>query len=392
MNREQGTLANRARSERRRRSRAATARVPRVAAASYEAYREQRFFASLDGLRCLSIVAVIWHHAGVYDPSIPISTRGFLGVDMFFVLSGFLIVTLLLRERERRGSIALRAFYLRRALRIFPLYYAVALGLAATFLFIRPESRLAEPFLHELPFHLTYTSNWIAVTSVLGISWSLAAEEQFYLAWPPIERYLARFALPILALVVAVNQALNFRLVPLSNDTYASLRILHSTFTPICLGVGLAHLLHARRGYERFARLFGARWAVLVFAGTLLLLLCDPRDDIGGWPRLAMQIAMAGMLGACVVREENALSRILCWAPVQRIGVVSYGMYLLHLFAMHGVEILTGRFDLHVAGLRFVLTLAATWLAAEISFRCWETPFLRLKTRFERVSGPTRLP
>ena len=385
-------VADGAAAERRHESPAETARAARGAAANFEAYRQQRFFTSLDGLRCLSIVAVIWHHAGVSEPSIPISTRGFLGVDMFFVLSGFLIVTLLLREREQRGSIALRSFYARRALRIFPLYYAVVCGLVAALLFIRPESRMAEPFFRELPFHLTYTSNWIEVTTVLGIGWSLAAEEQFYFAWPPIERFLARFVVPILLLVIAVNQALNFRLIPLSNDTYESLEILQSTFTPICLGVGLAHILHHHRGYERFAWLLGGRWAVLVVAGSLLLLLCDPRDDISGWPRLSMQIAMTGLIGACVVREKNPLARFLCWAPVRRIGVVSYGMYLLHLFAMHGVDVLTERFDFEIVGQHFVLTLAATWLVAEMSFRFWETPFLRLKNRFERVPRPTHTP
>lgn len=87
-------------------------------------FLRQRTFGSLDGLRAISIIGVVWHHTGA-DTGLRGMTRGFLGVDLFFVISGFLIVSLLLRERRRTGAISLRAFYARRLLRIFPLYYGV---------------------------------------------------------------------------------------------------------------------------------------------------------------------------------------------------------------------------------------------------------------------------
>ena len=94
---------------------------------SYETYRATGFFSSLDGLRCLSILAVIWVHTGIRLEGLRLTYQGHLGVDLFFAISGFLITTLLLREREERGRISLRAFYIRRSLRIFPLYYTVVL-------------------------------------------------------------------------------------------------------------------------------------------------------------------------------------------------------------------------------------------------------------------------
>lgn len=89
----------------------------------YDAYRARRTFGSLDGFRCMSIVAVIWHHSRGDIGFGRLGLRGFLGVHVFFVLSGFPIVTLLLREHARNGQISLKAFYARRTLRIMPLYW-----------------------------------------------------------------------------------------------------------------------------------------------------------------------------------------------------------------------------------------------------------------------------
>jgi peptidoglycan/LPS O-acetylase OafA/YrhL len=103
--------------------------APEVRLPSYERFREIKIFNSLDGLRCLSIVAVVWHHvAGHWLSGVHLMSVGYLGVDFFFVISGFLITTLLLREKEKYGRISLKNFYMRRSLRIFPLYYTQWLG------------------------------------------------------------------------------------------------------------------------------------------------------------------------------------------------------------------------------------------------------------------------
>ena len=101
-----------------------------MSADAFESYRRTRAFGALDGLRCLSILVVVWHHSPARLSWWSASELGFLGVDLFFVISGFLIVTLLLREREGSGDISLPKFYMRRTLRIFPLYYGLILFLA----------------------------------------------------------------------------------------------------------------------------------------------------------------------------------------------------------------------------------------------------------------------
>jgi len=130
---------------------------------SYTRFREVRFFGSLDGLRALSIVGVIWFHSWWSTPyyptlaSLPVLRQGEWGVHIFFAISGFLITTLLLREQNRSGTISIRDFYIRRSLRIWPLYYATVAIYAVIMLTFQRGSGRAHTFFHYLPGFLTYT-------------------------------------------------------------------------------------------------------------------------------------------------------------------------------------------------------------------------------------------
>jgi len=359
---------------------------------TYRAYAALRHFGSLDGLRCISILAVLWHHSGQPRP-LAIMERGFLGVDMFFVISGFLIVTLLLREREQRGTISLRDFYARRTLRIFPLYYGVLAVLGVYHLTLGAGKPGASDFARLLPYYLTHTSNWITDAAPgLTVVWSLAAEEQFYLLWPLCERLLRRRAVwALLAIVVGVSQLVNFGVA----DTWFNgwvgthrplLNILQVTFTPIALGVALAHALHAPRPFEAIRRVLGQRWSAPV-AGMLMLAAWGGPwgGDISGAARLTIQISMAVFLAACVVREDHPLRPALAWAPARRIGAVSYGMYLFHMLLYGPAEKLVLALNLAHGPALFVALTAVTYGVAEASFWFYERPFLRLKSRFQRV-------
>ena len=357
-------------------------------APTHEVFRATRTFGALDGFRALSILAVLWHHAHGGWSHLPATQRGFLGVDMFFVISGFLIVTLLLRERERNGDISLAKFYARRTLRIFPIYYGILAGLALLLLVLRPESPMSSDFRGELPYLLTYTSNWVEISSILAVTWSLAAEEQFYLLWPPLEKFCRRAIVPLLVGGILVSQAINYRLAdPFLQRSlgivHDDFEILQATFTPILFGVALAHLLHSARGFRAVARLVCWRGAPLVWGALLLAATSNPAADISGTPRLMVQLAMTALLASCVAGEGHALRKPLSLAPLKRIGVVSYGMYLYHMFALHGVNALFGKLGLESLELRFGACLAAAWLVSEASFRWFETPILRWKQRFD---------
>jgi|SRR6266850_4557645 len=357
--------------------------------AVHRRYLAQKYFGSLDGIRALSIIAVIWHHSG---PSLPykVTHFGFLGVDWFFVLSGFLIVTLLLRERDRHGQISLIQFYVRRFLRLFPLYYGLLVALSVLAL-VHPGSATGSQWFNQLPILLTYTANWFTVTSIMAIAWSLAAEEQFYLVWPPIEKFARQWALPALALAAIVTLLIQFGMVDgvmahLGFGPGQPRMLRETTFLPILLGVLLAHAFHSVRGYALGLRFLNPRWVAPVLLITVLFVLVVAPNDLRGWARPTIQVTLALLLAACVVREDHGLAWLLRWALLQRIGVISYGLYLLHLFGLHGANGVRSKLPMFDSDwVLFPLTLVFSIILAEVSFRYYEMPFLRIKERFSRA-------
>jgi peptidoglycan/LPS O-acetylase OafA/YrhL len=369
--------------------------TPQRRTADHRLFLETRLFGSLDGLRCISILAVLWHHtaSGRFGGT-GLDARGFLGVDLFFVISGFLIVTLLLRERRATGDISLRNFYARRTLRIFPIYYAILLVLAITsVLFLSADSATRQAYERDWPYLATYTGNWVTLTSLMAIAWSLAAEEQFYLVWPPLQKWLSTaFLLSALLAFIVINAVVAIQGLGPALGLPPGLSMLDATFIPICLGVCLAYVLDSPRGYLIAARLMPTRAAaVVVGAGLVAGIHFSPWQDITGLPRIAMQIGMALFLCACVVREDHYLRAPLAWAPIARIGAISYGMYLLHVFARDATDRTISWLHLEDRLWRFAICLAVTIILAQISFRFYEKRFLRLKGRFhQRREGHAR--
>lgn len=305
--------------------------------------------------------------------------RGFLGVDLFFVISGFLIVTLLLRERRRTGTVSLRNFYARRFLRIFPLYYAVlAVVLLAALL---TTGKGGPAMRHDLPYAFAYVSNLVPMMSLLAITWSLSTEEQFYFAVPALEKHLHRYMPLILPLVYVLVSLPPFGLFP-SWNLPGFFR--QTTFGPILLGVMLAHGLDNPRGYAAAWRLLHHRLSPVMAAALFVMVSSWPTNDISGWPRIASHLSMVLLVAACVLREQHALRSVLLFWPVRRIGIVSYGIYLLHELAMHivngGMKVLGTSQDI----VKFVGVSLATWALAEASYRLYESRFLAHKSRFAR--------
>ena len=366
--------------------------------ASYERFRATNTFGSLDGLRAISIIMVIWHH--VASPayySIHILRHGHLGVHFFFAISGFLITTLLLRERDGRGMISLKHFYLRRSLRIFPLYYAVILLYIVVVTLLERHSPYGQAFYGNLKYYLTYTSNWFVTLDqprvIFYLAWSLATEEQFYLMWPSVEKYFKGYWPVAIALgLIAVSFAASLDLFS-ALIAHGSLpwRMLTGIAIPICLGVLLAHLLHSRKGFDLARRVFGYRGSCLVFFALLALLFSPPVERITPLHYFAIYLAMAAIVASCVIREDHYLEKTLGIAPFHLIGVLSYGMYLLHMLSYHAVRMVGERVGLTHPLFYFAATTLATVGAAWISYTFFESYFLNLKKRFSRVA-PARPP
>ncbi|AMT73564.1 hypothetical protein ABG82_04785 [Mycobacteroides immunogenum] len=349
--------------------------------AAYESFLATKKFGALDGLRALSVLAVIWHHTSG-TPGPRISHSGFMGVDFFFAISGFLITTLLIRERDRTTDISLRNFYTRRALRIFPLYYAVlALYVLLVFATERGTAK-GEQFFHNLPAFLTYTVNWfVDLTSGTSVpfyfSWSLSTEEQFYLLWPPLlvgalllSRGKVWAPLAVLGALAAVSVGVGIffdtRMLPW--------RILASLSLPILLGAAVAIVVNTRRGYAGAAALLGWWWsapAVFVALATALWF---------GAPSWLIQVVMVLAVAAVTLRENTLMHPVLCWRPLAFIGVISYGIYLMHMLCANVVRrVVHEDQGLALCAGTTVLVIAVAY----VSFRYFETPLLRIKRRFE---------
>lgn len=350
--------------------------------ATYEAFQATRHFPSLDGLRCLAILPVVWHHS-TPRPLEGLLGRGPLGVDLFFTISGFLITTLLLREAASTGRISLSGFYARRTLRIFPLYYAVlALTIAWAWLGLDAGPQ-RDHFFQSLPAYATYTSNWFVDFEVphpvlFAFSWSLATEEQFYLVWPWVLALTRRWWVPVLFMTaaLAVDQSANMGLLSQVFDaSRLPFRMMASIAGPICLGALLAHGLHHPKSHEVFRWLLGWKASAPLALVALVVLVGLPEPSL-----LGIHVVMAALVGACCIRPDHGL-RLLLDAPAARwVGTISYGMYMLHISAIAGAKrVLPSSSPTLVV---FLVALVVTVGLAHLSFQLFETPFLKLRSRF----------
>lgn len=357
----------------------------------HDVFRKTKYFGSLDGLRAISIIGVIWSHVWyTAGPNyfaklkmLPVLRSGDFGVDAFFCISGFLITTILLREQSANGRISLRDFYIRRALRIWPLYYGMlALYIVLVILFQRHTGR-APVFFAYLPSYLTFTytwaRGWVGSNAIFNFSWSLSTEEQFYALWAPVIR-LFRGVVPVLVMCGAIALRLTVFFVEphfgLSQDSLVG-RIFASIAIPICLGGILAYALDSPRCFNYLRVVLGFRWAAPAYLLVLIALLAP----VGKLGTLGPWFTIPLVVGACVIREDNGLRPILAFRPAAYIGLVSYGMYMFNTLVLGVLNAPMSKAGILHPLLRFAIALVTTVLVAGISYKYFESPFLRLKRR-----------
>ncbi|HRG99014.1 MAG TPA: acyltransferase [Polyangiaceae bacterium] len=354
---------------------------------AHGAFLATRRFGALDGLRCLAVVPVVWHHA-TPRPLEGVLGKGPLGVDVFFAISGFLITTLLLRERSDAGRVDVGAFYRRRAARILPLYYAVlALTVLRAGLFLPPGSPVRAHFLASLPAYATFTTTWFVDFGVphpvlFAYSWSLAVEEQFYAAWPWLVRgwpgargRTARLAWGACLGLTAVSLGADWLAASLAPPWGAvATRALSGLRLPLVLGAVLACTLHTPATFRAARAVFGFRGAPLVALGLLSAAVLSTRV-----PLAATHALVVLLVATCVVREDHALAPLLALRPLRHVGEVSYGVYMLHLAAIAVVKLALGpsRAEAWDGAAVFALGLPLAVGLATASHRGFERPLQR---------------
>ena len=343
---------------------------------------------SLNGFRALAVLAVIAYHAETGF----VGFRAGSGVMLFFVISGFLITWLLLKETDRYGDVSITNFYIRRALRIFPAFYCFL----ALLLILMWATSMPVAWSHALSAALYVSNYYHAVSSAtvehLEHTWSLGVEEQFYLLWPtifaPLRHNLPRLTrvlLSCIALVWIHRASLAFAGV---DDQYLY-RAFDTRADQLFVGCLLAVALKQGWGMRFWERMCRPLAAVATIALLQLSLWLDYNDAPTAFLyRFVVGQAVEPFLLAIVLVQGIMLwDRFLEWRPLRYLGTISYGMYLYHALALALVRRLTTS----EPGIpSTMLGIIATAALASVSFFLLERPVLKVKDRLQRPRSRVR--
>lgn len=353
---------------------------------------------ALDGVRGLAITLVLLFH---FD----LLLSGWLGVQLFFVLSGYLISGILLRERERSGfGFYLKRFYWRRTLRIFPAYYAYLLVVVAVFLLTGLPGDLPDTW----PYLFTYTFNYTRLldtwqhSALLTPLWSLSVEEQFYLLWPLVifltpSRALRPLLVGLMVLSPIVRYLLADLLLGRGHPHYVTGDAVYwftfSQFDAFAAGAAL-HVFPRLRDLRRPGLLLALSTVVVLAAGALQLwllrgterffepsslgyVLGNVRNGQHVWSYTLWNVVFGALILTLLSGRPAFLRRVFSHRSLIAVGRVSYGMYLIHWPVLALLRDAGFPSDAYL----FPVYFAVVYVVALASFRWYEVRFLRLKDR-----------
>ena len=353
----------------------------------HAAYLDRRRFEVLDGVRAVSILLVFTAHPAYQ--SFWHVFHGSSGVTIFFVLSGFLITSLLLREHARHGRVDLIAFYIRRLFRIYPLFFLVLAFYVVLILGLGLQPERREAFVTHLPGFLFFFPEGAFIGHTgspvpFDGSWSIGIEEKFYLLWPLLGFVLLavrpRARLYALAGIAATLTAMTF--LPGWPQFLAP-------YTHIAYGALIALALHHRRSY-RILSVVGRTpflWAVLAVAVVLqfssaAVLQTGPLYAVFG---AVVAIGIAGL----VTTSSSGSTAVLRSRPAVYIGALSYALYLTHNFGLNIAEMIVPEsWGLPGSLLSTAVGLGAAFVICHFLHRWFEEPLRRLGARLAHSRRP----
>ena len=371
------------------------------------------FFPNLDGLRFISFLVVFLYHGHlsifsylkdtqprVYSVIEFLFRHGNLGVNFFFVLSGFLITYLLIKEKEFTGRIHVPNFYLRRILRIWPLYYlCIFLGFVAFGLLKKmsgePVMENANPWYYiffSANFDIMHTWPDKPDALLLSVLWSVAVEEQFYLTWPlilsfvPLKKF--KYVFPSIMVLSLIFRAFHTG----NNDHEFAIRYFH-TFALIgdmALGGLFAYLVSYENKFKLFITNMSKPLIILVYVLTLVFTLFKDEIFVPGIPVIFDRIIIAFLFGMIILEQnysKHSLFKMSNFKLVSQLGIYTYGLYCLHFLGLYfAIKFMN---VLHLDGSRnsvsfsmIVLALIISVIISLMSYHFYEKWFLRLKDKF----------
>lgn len=365
-------------------------------------------FPNLDALRFFAFLSVFISHCAVFiafnaEWFSPIKKffliHGDLGVNFFFVLSGFLITFLLFSEKESAGKISLKYFYLRRILRIWPLYFiTLFLGFFIFTNTLLPHLQtsgyfdLATP-VSKLPWYLFLLANidlayFIAPSVILAVLWSISIEEQFYLLWPlAVKKINFKYTPVFLSAVIIASYV--FRYAHINEYSIVKYHTF-SVFSDLAIGCIAGYYTFFSNKFKNFFAKLSRTASISVYIILITLIPLRTLNTVE-WLR-ALEPLIFSILFAIVILEqiysEKSLFKVGKSKAFTWLGKISYGLYCYHMIAMVSVFALISKFNLiKTMTLSMFLTtsfsvLFLTILIAGVSYRFIERPLLKLKERF----------
>lgn len=375
-----------------------------------EGIKKRIYFENLDGLRFFCFLSVFLFHSfhteqssiqnsGVYlFISQDVFGNGNLGVNFFFVLSGFLITYLLIEEKKLNGQIDLKKFWMRRILRIWPLFYLCVIFGFYGFPILKSFFNQTPNETASIGYYLTFLNNFDFIVkgapdaSILSVLWSVAIEEQFYLVWPiilyflPIRKYWMAFVTIILGSIL-------FRAL---YDT----SVVHEHHTLSCIGdmaIGAsgAWLIIQREKFKESIVNLSRMKIIAIY--ILLAVVFFFRDEIllsNQVVRILERPIIALVMIAVVLEQcfsKNSIFKMSQLKTVSKLGLITYGLYCLHFIGILITTTLTNKLSFNTELWQVLLfetfcALSLTLVIGTLSYRFYEKPFLRLKDRFAYIT------
>lgn len=362
----------------------------------YRQYLAGSYIPELDGIRAISVLAVIAAH--MHDPSLAWLSGG-RGLTWFFLLSGYLITRLCLKEETERGRVSLMAFFSRRFFRIAPLYYVVLALYCALILILGFSPEKKSGLIMALPYFLSYLQEVPTILEAhlspivvpFGHSWSLGIEAKFYAIWPVLAFWLLRgkansrsVAAVLLCLVLGIAPFFDFGIV----------EILIYSYWNLLLGCLLGLVLENRSGFSSIRNFASSGWAFLLPL-SLILLHFGIRENVDttsmSWDTAAVRTTYSllalGVLGS-IITGNGLLKKILRVQPLIFVGKISYGIYLLHRLCVNIVEPRVERVGQMEGAIEFFLACLLSIAVASVVHFLIEKPCIELGRRWTlRNSG-----
>jgi len=351
------------------------------------------YYKALDTLRAIAVFLVLLHHF-LPDTKIGSLNFGFYGVDLFFTISGFLITSILLNQKYSVKALSrskfLSTFYIRRCLRIFPIYF-----LFLFFLFIVQNSTKIKYWDHpQIIYYLTYTTNLLFFksgfqNSLLNHLWSLGVEEQFYLLWPLVIVFVKKEHLVyyiLMFIVVGFSTNIVGKLYNISNIRFLPF----SNFHTLGIGVLLAYFIFTKNEQlEMFRKHINSITIISILLFSINYYVIQKQCDYNWIGTLLNELIIVlftfFLVYRFIIEFHGILGTIFNLKYFRFIGKISYGIYIYHKIIPAFLSSIFYKlgYKMDQGYIYFVICVFVTILVSTLSWYCIESPILQLKNRYD---------